>query len=79
MFMLMVALWNLWSCIWQIHFLVWYGKFLKFSGKEGEYEGFSVKSFLIQNWHPNEMVQELSVYPKTWGAQGKIADNVLFV
>lgn len=34
MFMLMAALWNLWSCIWRIHFLVWYGKCLEFGGRE---------------------------------------------
>lgn len=79
MFMLLAALWNLWSCMWQIHFLVWYGKCLELGGRAREYEGFPVESFLIQKLHPIEIVQELSVYPKMWEAQGKAADNVLFV
>lgn len=44
-----------------------------------EYESFPVESFPIQNWHPIEIVQELSVQLKTWEAQGKAADNALFV
>lgn len=47
--------------------------------REGEFESFTVENFLIQNCHPIEIVQELSVYPKTWEAQGKAANNALFV